>query len=85
MRTKTLLALTSMIGLNQAFILPLDAPESSQTLSTLSQKEEVEPVVINTWVTNGFIDAARRAWDVLEVGGEALDAVEHGCNSCEEL
>lgn len=34
---------------------------------------------------NGYIDAARTAWSTLSVGGSALDAIEHGCNWCEEL
>jgi hypothetical protein len=83
MKTKTLFALISMIDLNEAFILPLEDTllKNAQELAS----KEHDPVVINTWVTGGFIDAAKRAWDVLEVGGSALDAVEHGCNSCEEL
>ena len=47
--------------------------------------DEIQPVVINTWVTNGFIDATKHAWDKLKDGASALDAVEHGCNWCEEL
>ena len=53
----------------------LDVPVNSLT----------KPVVINTWVPNGFSDAARHAWDKLQHGGSALDAVEYGCNWCEEL
>lgn len=34
---------------------------------------------------NGFIDAAKKAWTYLDKGSTALDAVEHGCNTCEEL
>ena len=46
---------------------------------------EVSPVVINTWVPNGFSDAARHAWDALDVGWSALDAIEVGVSSCEKL
>lgn len=45
----------------------------------------VSPVVINTWVPNGFSDAAANAWDMLSAGKPALDAIEHGCNWCEKL
>ncbi|CAG7725754.1 unnamed protein product [Allacma fusca] len=40
------------------------------------------PVVVNTW---WFTEGAAKAWEVLSVGGSALDAVEKGCNICEEL
>ena len=43
------------------------------------------PVVINTWVPNGFANATRAAWDKLSNGSSAVDAIEHGCNSCEDL
>ena len=43
------------------------------------------PVVINTWVPNGFSNATRAAWDKLSNGSSAVDAIEHGCNSCEDL
>jgi len=42
-------------------------------------------VVINTWVPNGFKEAAAKAWEKLGAGESALDAIEHGCNWCEEL
>lgn len=40
------------------------------------------PVVINTW---NFLEANKRAWDVLKNGGSALDAIETGCTACEQL
>ena len=40
------------------------------------------PVVVTTWK---FMEAAKEAWDVLDNGGSALDAVEAGCSSCEYL
>jgi UPF0716 family protein affecting phage T7 exclusion len=43
------------------------------------------PVVINTWVLNGFANATEKAWEVLSVEGTALDAIEQGCRFCEEL
>jgi len=42
-------------------------------------------VVINTWATNGFFLATQKAWKKLSSGASALDAIEYGCNSCEEL
>lgn len=41
--------------------------------------------MINTWVPNGFSNATKNAWDKLGAGASALDAIEHGCNWCEEL
>ncbi|XP_078071229.1 N(4)-(beta-N-acetylglucosaminyl)-L-asparaginase [Mustelus asterias] len=38
------------------------------------------PLVINTWP---FKQATQRAWDTLQSGGSALDAVEKGCSQCE--
>ncbi|XP_078417918.1 N(4)-(beta-N-acetylglucosaminyl)-L-asparaginase-like [Cetorhinus maximus] len=38
------------------------------------------PLVINTWP---FKAATKRAWDALQSGGSALDAVEKGCSQCE--
>lgn len=38
------------------------------------------PLVINTWP---FRDATAAAWDALQAGGSALDAVEKGCARCE--
>jgi hypothetical protein len=39
--------------------------------------------VINTWVPNGYSQAAEHAWEKLSNGSSALDAVEYGCNWCE--
>ncbi|XP_019739896.1 N(4)-(beta-N-acetylglucosaminyl)-L-asparaginase [Hippocampus comes] len=39
------------------------------------------PLVINTW---NFKNATEAAWAVLQSGGSALDAVETGCNRCQE-
>ncbi|XP_072371906.1 N(4)-(Beta-N-acetylglucosaminyl)-L-asparaginase-like [Scyliorhinus torazame] len=38
------------------------------------------PLVINTWPFKG---ATQRAWDTLQSGGSAVDAVEKGCSQCE--
>ncbi|CAH0629054.1 unnamed protein product [Chrysodeixis includens] len=40
------------------------------------------PVVITTWA---FTNATTKAWDVLKVGGKALDAIEQGISVCEEM
>ena len=45
--------------------------------------QKINPVVINTWVPNGYIDAARNAWQKLSKGESAIDSVEYGCNWCE--
>ncbi|XP_033112945.1 N(4)-(Beta-N-acetylglucosaminyl)-L-asparaginase-like [Anneissia japonica] len=42
--------------------------------------DEVFPVVVNTWP---FTNATKTAWNVLNNGGSALDAVEQGCKQCE--
>ncbi|KAK4740610.1 hypothetical protein SAY87_032264 [Trapa incisa] len=44
--------------------------------------KEIMPVVINTWA---FDVGAAKAWEVLEAGGSALDAVEKGCSACEDM
>ncbi|KAG7256042.1 hypothetical protein CRUP_006401 [Coryphaenoides rupestris] len=38
------------------------------------------PLVVNTW---SFKHAAAAAWEALQSGGSALDAVERGCGRCE--
>ncbi|KAK9838734.1 hypothetical protein WJX74_002277 [Apatococcus lobatus] len=40
------------------------------------------PVVINTWP---FTEATSTAWQALEQGKASLDAVEEGCERCEQL
>ena len=52
-----------------------DKTESDSTAAT-PLKEAVLPVVIATWNVH---DATAKAWQVLEEGGSALDAVEAGC------
>ena len=63
---------------------------TSSAMDTLFEKADADnkrtnPVVINTWVPNGFSDAARHAWTVLSNDGSALDAIEVGVSSCEQL
>ena len=53
--------------------------------SQIFEIQEVNPVVINTWVPNGYSNATRNAWTRLSAGSSALDAVEFGCNWCESL
>lgn len=38
------------------------------------------PIVVNTWP---FTDATQAAWDIVQSGGSALDAVEAACAQCE--
>lgn len=40
------------------------------------------PIVINTWA---FLNSTEEAWKVLINGGNAIDAVEIGCATCEKL
>uniref|UniRef100_T1JAV2 Uncharacterized protein n=1 Tax=Strigamia maritima TaxID=126957 RepID=T1JAV2_STRMM len=40
------------------------------------------PIVVNTWA---FKEAAEKAWSILKQNGSALDAVEKGCATCEQL
>lgn len=40
------------------------------------------PIVINTWA---FTDSTQAAWNLLKRGGDAIDAVEIGCMTCEKL
>ncbi|MFY0629353.1 MAG: N(4)-(beta-N-acetylglucosaminyl)-L-asparaginase [Flavobacteriaceae bacterium] len=36
----------------------------------------INPIVVSTW---NFKNATKKAWEVLESGGSALDAIEEGC------
>lgn len=47
-----------------------------QEASTQSEKNPIKPIVISTW--NHGIPANAAAWEILEKGGSALDAVEAG-------
>ncbi|KAI5076929.1 hypothetical protein GOP47_0008994 [Adiantum capillus-veneris] len=40
------------------------------------------PIVVSTWA---FTDAVRAAWDALQLGFSAVDAVVEGCSACEAL
>ncbi|EPS60153.1 hypothetical protein M569_14648 [Genlisea aurea] len=40
------------------------------------------PLVVSTWP---FLEAVKAAWNVVDGGLSALDAVEEGCSTCEEL
>mmetsp|Transcript_9551 Transcript_9551/g.13151 ORF Transcript_9551/g.13151 Transcript_9551/m.13151 type:complete len:364 (+) Transcript_9551:80-1171(+) len=44
------------------------------------EKASVFPIVINTW---GFVNATKKAYQVLSEGGNAIDAVVEGCTVCE--
>jgi N4-(beta-N-acetylglucosaminyl)-L-asparaginase len=57
----------------------------ASSASQIFDINEVNPVVINTWVPNGYSNATANAWTKLSVGGSALDAIEQGCNWCESL
>ena len=49
---------------------------SEESKTTTTTKKASLPLVIATWnVTN----ATAKAWDILQTGGNALDAVEQGC------
>jgi N4-(beta-N-acetylglucosaminyl)-L-asparaginase len=55
-----------------------------QHVHALHKSQEVlTPIVISTW---RFIEAVKvAAWHVMEEGGSAVDAVVHGCSTCELL
>lgn len=40
------------------------------------------PMVVSTWP---FVEAVRAAWNAIDGGYSALDAVVAGCSACEEL
>ncbi len=71
------------------FLLAGVSAFSAQVFAEKSIDESVQltgkEVVINTWVPNGFANATKNAWDYLSTNHTALDAIEHGCNWCEEL
>ena len=58
---------------------------SDDTAYTMETDSAAPMAVINTWVPNGYSQAAEHAWDKLSNGSSAIDAVEYGCNWCETL
>lgn len=40
------------------------------------------PIVVSTWP---FLEAVRAAWEAVDKGFNAVDAVVEGCSACEEL
>lgn len=40
------------------------------------------PVVVSTWP---FLEAVRAAWNAVDGGFSAVDAVVEGCSACEKL
>ena len=56
-----------------------------KSLSEINENQQVNkenyPLVIATW---NVPNASERAWEVIQQGGSALDAVEKGCNVEEE-
>lgn len=60
------------------WLIPKDLAKANPfTLETGNQSETVKgPIVISTW--NHGMEANRAAWQVLQTGGSALDAVETG-------
>jgi N4-(beta-N-acetylglucosaminyl)-L-asparaginase len=55
-----------------------------QHVHALHKSQETHtPIVISTW---RFIEAVKvAAWHVMEEGGSAVNAVVHGCSTCELL
>ncbi|XP_049865554.1 N(4)-(Beta-N-acetylglucosaminyl)-L-asparaginase-like [Pectinophora gossypiella] len=53
------------------FILQIEVAYNDQNI----------PIVVTTW---NFLNSTIRAWDILQNGGSALDAVEQGATVCEE-
>lgn len=51
-------------------------------LSQALQSSAGTPIVVSTWP---FKDAVRAAWDALQQGMTAVDAVVEGCSACEAL
>ena len=48
-----------------AYVLKNSLAQEFQTPTDNIELKKVSPVVINTWVPNGYIDAARNAWKKL--------------------
>jgi N4-(beta-N-acetylglucosaminyl)-L-asparaginase len=59
-----------------AFTASLFAVNKSKAIETMSPKKLIRPIVISTWRFG--IEANAAAWEVLNKGGRALDAVEAG-------
>lgn len=58
------------------------AAAATTTTDKRDSMKKTIATVINTWT---FTDATASAWSVLSTGGSAADAVESGCQKCEEM
>lgn len=63
------------------FLLLSSAHHSSQ-LPLLLPNVTITPIVISTWP---FKDAVRAAWNAVQQGMSAVDAIVEGCSTCEAL
>ncbi|MEJ2113308.1 MAG: N(4)-(beta-N-acetylglucosaminyl)-L-asparaginase [Flavobacteriaceae bacterium] len=55
--------------------------KNNENPEVIPQKEIIKPVVISTW--NHGVPANKTAWEILSIGGRALDAVEQGVRTAE--
>ena len=79
MKRRQFIKNTSLTGVGIAFTNNLTActDKSSETKKPIAAKRKItRPLVIATW---HVIDATKKAMQILQAGGTALDAVEQGC------
>lgn len=65
---------------NSLFLILLSVYETSTTMN--KPKSVNLPVVVNTW---SFLNATRRAFNVITQTNDPMLAVELGCSECEQL
>ncbi|HRV54430.1 MAG: N(4)-(beta-N-acetylglucosaminyl)-L-asparaginase [Flavobacteriaceae bacterium] len=78
MKRRNFIKATSLTGVGLATGATLSACKDSEKEKALPIKtpEVTAPLVIATWNVK---NATQKAWEVIQTGGSALDAVEQGC------
>lgn len=65
---------TATAGLISAPLL-VSCKEEKSTIAPIESSKTIKPIVICTW---NFLNASAKAWEILDVGGTSLDAIEQG-------
>ncbi|QOD60863.1 N(4)-(beta-N-acetylglucosaminyl)-L-asparaginase [Polaribacter haliotis] len=78
MKRRNFLKKASVTGLGLVTVSSsmISCDDTQKEKKTVSASKTVVPVVVATW---NFKNATKAAWEVLEKGGNSLDAIEAGC------
>ena len=78
MKRRNFIKKASITGLSLAVAPALTscADDEKKSEAVAVKSTPIVPIVVATW---NFKNATKKAWEVLENGGSALDAVEQGC------